>query len=55
MSEKCDGVCEYGLVAVKRDWCPEWLFRILCNIGLPWFGQLILYPPFSWIIFRRVR
>lgn len=33
--------CAWGLVAVKRPWVPEWLFR-----GFKW---VIPYQPFTWI------
>jgi hypothetical protein len=31
----------YQLVAVKRRWCPDWLFALM--------GQLILHQPLRWI------
>ncbi len=32
------GMEDYGLVAVKRDWVPEWLFRLL--------KPIVKYEPF---------
>ena len=37
----CDGDCDYGLVAVKRTWVPEWLFIV--------FAPVIPRQPFRWI------
>jgi hypothetical protein len=36
----CDH-CDYGLVAVKRNWIPELLFAM--------FVYVIPYQPFRWI------
>ncbi len=46
-----DECCEnYGLVAVKRKWVPETLWRMLCWLWLPFFGYLICIQPFMWIL-----
>lgn len=36
-----DGDCQYGLVAVKRRWVPEWLFIM--------FAPVIVWQPFRWV------
>jgi hypothetical protein len=38
---------KYSLVAVKRAWCPEWLWAKVHPIAL-------IYP-FRWILTRKVR
>ena len=38
---------KWGLVAVKRDWVPEWLWTLT--------GQLPKYQPFRWIMTRVPR
>jgi hypothetical protein len=43
MSCSCKG--EYGLLALKRDWVPEWLWSML--------GCLVLYWPLTWILTRE--
>jgi len=48
-----DGNREWNLVAVKRDWVPHWMYKVLCYFWLPWFGQLILYQPFRWFFHRK--
>ncbi len=53
MSKECFDDCDYGLVAVKRNWVPEWLWRALCWLGLPWFGQFVTYQPFRFIFTRK--
>jgi len=43
----------YTLVAVKRDWVPDWLYWLLCR-RLPFFGQITLIQPIRWILHRDV-
>lgn len=44
---------EPELVAVKRDWVPEWLWDMACTlIPLPPDKRLPLYQPFKWILTR---
>lgn len=42
----CDDGCEFRMVAIKRDWAPEFLFAM--------FKWVIPYPPFKWIFTRPV-
>jgi hypothetical protein len=37
----------YSLVAIKRDWCPEWLFA-LCRFIVPIY-------PFRWLFTQKVQ
>jgi hypothetical protein len=37
----------YQLVAVKRPWVPDWLFRM--------FRWVIRYQPFRWIFVKEVK
>lgn len=39
--------CSYGIVAVKRDWVPHWLFGWFC----PRAGT---YQPLRWMLTRPV-
>jgi hypothetical protein len=43
-------VHDYGLIAVKRKWVPEWLWALLCYLWLPFFGYLICIQPFQWLL-----
>lgn len=48
------GCCEeYGLVAVKRKWVPEKVWRVLCMFWLPFFGYLICIQPFMWVLTEK--
>lgn len=38
---------EYELVARKRDWVPEWLWRIFC------LGNIAIHQPFRWVLTVR--
>jgi len=40
-------VTAYGLVAVKRQWVPEWLFIM--------FAPVIPFQPFRWIFTTPVK
>ena len=48
MSEECAGGCDierWGLVAIKRDWVPEWLYR--------WFTPNAgTRQPWRWLLHR---
>lgn len=44
---------EWVLIAAKREWVPEWLYRIFC-IKLPFFGQPSLIFPFKQFLHERV-
>lgn len=37
---------EYGLYAIKRRWCPEWLWWFACN-PLPFWNEAMPYYRFS--------
>lgn len=37
----------YELVAIKRDWCPKWLFSF--------FSPVIKYQPFRIIFVRELK
>ena len=38
---------DWGLVAAKRKWCPEWLWKWICALT---FGQLPTIQPFRWLL-----
>lgn len=40
------GDIEFRMVAIKRSWVPEWLYRM--------FNWVIPYQPFRWIFTRPV-
>ena len=40
---------EYGLVAIKRFWCPEWLWALLTNAGHLVGIETMCIQPFRWI------
>lgn len=42
---------QWELVAVKREWIPEWVYRLFC-VRWPIFGQLSLTFPFKQILHR---
>ncbi len=39
--DKCGDKLEYGLIAVKRKWVPQWLWGM--------FKWVIPHQPFKWI------
>lgn len=43
---------EYVLVARKREWIPELVYRIFC-VNLPFFGQPSLIFPFKQLLHRE--
>jgi hypothetical protein len=44
----------YTLVARKRTWVPEWLWKVFC-IRLPVFGGLGVIQPFRLILTEKVK
>lgn len=45
---------EYTLVAIKRKWVPEWLWRCFC-VPIPFFGGLGAIQPFKLPLTTPVR
>lgn len=48
---------EYGLIAIKRRWCPEWLWWIACN-PIPFWNDVMPYyrvscRPLVWLLSCR--
>ena len=41
---RCDGDCDYAMVAVKRSWVPELLWTM--------FVWVIPFQPFRWVFTR---
>jgi hypothetical protein len=44
----------YSLVAVKRQWVPEWLWKCFC-IRFPFFGGLGVIQPFRFFLTTPVK
>lgn len=45
---------EYGLVAIKRDWCPNWLWTILANVGHFFKIEVMCIQPMRWIFTTEI-
>lgn len=43
-------MAEYGLVAVKRSWCPEWLYAVMAKVC----PELMLRRPLRGIFHREL-
>jgi hypothetical protein len=48
-----DDEAEYGLVAIKRDWVPDWLFSIFAYHDLYPLGVIDLIA-IKWLPFRYI-
>ena len=59
-----DGDVEFGLVRIKREWCPEWLWYFACN-PIPFWNEYvsnrlllgsgrIYLAPLTWLLARDV-
>lgn len=44
---------EYVLVAEKKTWIPDWLYKVFC-VNLPFFGQPSLIFPFKQLLHKAV-
>jgi hypothetical protein len=48
-------VTDYGLIAVKRSWVPEWLWWLACcYVPTIKLKQLVMCWPFRWLLARPV-